>query len=321
MSSPGSIVIRYCTFNNAFVTLRSVGYSRIENCQFSSDENSAVIIEGLPPITRPRPISRPVEDWMTCNGIDSLGLEDLYDLSVADGDVGARNTFKSMPDKGIQPQSNKFPPLPVKLTNGQTIANNGSQVTVLTNDLSQTKSPHGIGCDSHPRRYYLDTQCRDVVRSIHGCVIRNNCFCVGKGAVLVRRRGHAWIEGNEIGRLSHGVRCLTGAKVVILNNRIHDCGTSGIFFRERSTGLVAGNHIYGNKEAGADIRSGSDPILQHNHIHSGKRSGVVILDRGKGVIRDNDIYDNKEAGVYILYRGNPIVKYVTNTLICIILYM
>lgn len=127
--------------------------------------------------------------------------------------------------------------------------------------------------------------------------------------MLVRRRGHAWIEGNEIGRLSHGVKCLAGAKVIILNNRIHNCGTSGIFFRERSTGLVAGNHIYGNKEAGADIRSGSDPILQHNHIHSGKRSGVVILDRGKGVIRDNDIYDNKEAGVYILYRGNPIVKH------------
>lgn len=304
MSSPGSIVIRYCAFNNAFVTLRSVGFSRIENCQFSTDETSAVIIEGLPPISRQRPISRPVEEWMTSNGIDSLGLEDLYDLSVVDGDAGTKNGIKAMPGKGIEPQNEKFPPVPVKLPGGQMRGNSGSQLTVLTNDLSQP--PLGVSCQT--RRYYLDTQCREVVRSIHGCIIRNNCFCVGKGAVLVRRRGHAWIEGNEIGRLSHGVRCLTGAKVVILNNRIHDCGTSGIFFRERSTGLVAGNHIYSNKEAGADIRSGSDPILQHNHIHRGKRSGVVILDRGKGIIRDNDIYDNKEAGVYILYRGNPIVK-------------
>ena len=300
MSSPGSIVIRYCTFNNAFVTLRSVGFSRIENCQFSTDETSAVIIEGLPPITRQRPISRPVEDWMMSNGIDSLGLEDLYDLSV-DAEAGMKNVLKVMPGKCIEPQNVKCPPMPVKLPDSQI---RGSQVTVLTSDLSQPKSL--LGCQA--RRYYLDTQCREVVRSIHGCIVRNNCFCVGKGAVLVRRRGHAWIDGNEISRLSHGIRCLTGAKVVILNNKIHNCGTSGIFFRDRSTGLVAGNHIYSNKEAGADIRNGSDPILQHNHIHSGKRSGVVVLDRGKGVIRDNDIYDNKEAGVYILYRGNPVVK-------------
>lgn len=243
---------------------------------------------------------------MTSNGIDSLGLEDLYDLSVVDGDQGMKNGAKLMSGKAIEPQKEKCLVPPAKLPDEPMKGHNGSQVTVLTNDLSQTKTSLGVGC--HTRRYYLDAQCREVVRSIHGCIVRKNRFCIGKGAVLVRRRGHAWIEGNEIGRLSHGVRCLTGAKVVILNNRIHDCETSGIFFRERSTGLVAGNHIYSNKEAGTDIRSGSDPILQHNHIHSGKRSGVVILDRGKGIIRDNDIYDNKEAGVYILYRGNPIVK-------------
>ncbi|KAM7442218.1 hypothetical protein ABFA07_008853 [Porites harrisoni] len=307
VSSPGSIVVRYCTFNNACITLRSVGFSRIENCLFSTDETSAVVIEGLPPVTRQRPISRPVEDWMTSNGIDSLGLEDLYDLSVVDGDQGMKNGAKLMSGKAIEPQNEKCLVPPAKLPDEPMKGHNGSQVTVLTNDLSQTKTSLGVGC--HTRRYYLDAQCREVVRSIHGCIVRKNRFCIGKGAVLVRRRGHAWIEGNEIGRLSHGIRCLTGAKVVILNNRIHDCETSGIFFRERSTGLVAGNHIYSNKEAGTDIRSGSDPILQHNHIHSGKRSGVVILDRGKGIIRDNDIYDNKEAGVYILYRGNPIVKH------------
>ncbi|XP_068736044.1 F-box only protein 10-like [Montipora capricornis] len=307
VSSPGSIVIRYCTFNSAFVTLRSVGFSRIENCLFSTDETSAVVIEGLPPVTRQRPISRPVDDWMVSNGINSLGLEDLYDLSVINADANAKNGVKLIPGKGVGPRNEIFPVIPVKSSECQMRTNSDSQVTAFTSDLRQSKSTLGIGCQT--QRHYLDTQCRDVIRSLHGCIIRNNCFGVGKGAVLVRRRGHAWIEGNEISCLSHGIRCLTGAKVVILNNRIHDCSTSGIFFRERSTGLVAGNHIYTNKEAGVDIRSGSDPIVQHNHIHNGKRSGVVILDRGKGIIRDNDIYDNKEAGVYILYRGNPVVKH------------
>ena len=309
VSSPGSIVVRYCTFNNAFLTLRSVGFSRIENCQFSGDESSAIIIEGLPPVTRQRPISRPVEDWMAFNGIVSLGLEDLYDLSVIDEGSVAKTGGKTVMCKGVD---DKLHPASPKLKDCGPKESCGSEVTVLTNDCSQQRAAL-LGHDSTPkRRYHLDTQCREVVRSIHGCIIRNNCFCVGKGAVLVRRRGHAWIEGNEMYRLSHGVRCLTGAKVVILSNRIHDCKTSGIFFRERSTGLVAGNRIYANREAGADIRNGSDPILQHNQIHSGKRSGVVILDRGRGVIKDNDIYDNKEAGVYILYRGNPIVRSVVN---------
>lgn len=303
MSSPGSIVIRYCTFKNAFVTLRSVGFSRIENCQFCSDESSAVVIEGLPPITRQRPISRPLDNWMLSNGISSLGLEDLYDLSVIEND--AKKGAKVI-GNGIGSPNDIFPVIPMKPLECHLKANSENQVNVVTNSVSQSKNPLGLVCQN--QRHYLDTQCREVVRSIHGCIVRNNHFAAGKGAVLVRRRGHAWIEGNEISHLSHGVRCLTGAKVVILKNRIHDCSTSGIFFRERSTGLVAGNHIYSNKEAGADIRSGSDPILQHNHIHSGKRSGVVILDRGKGIIRDNDIYDNKEAGVYILYRGNPVVK-------------
>ncbi|XP_015776225.1 PREDICTED: F-box only protein 10-like [Acropora digitifera] len=308
VSSPGSIVIRYCTFKNAFVTLRSVGFSRIENCQFCSDESSAVVIEGLPPITRQRPISRPLDNWMLSNGISSLGLEDLYDLSVIEND--AKKGAKVI-GNGIGSPNDIFPVIPMKPLECHLKANSENQVNVVTNSVSQSKNPLGLGCQK--QRHYLDTQCREVVRSIHGCIVRNNHFAAGKGAVLVRRRGHAWIEGNEISHLSHGVRCLTGAKVVILKNRIHDCSTSGIFFRERSTGLVAGNHIYSNKEAGADIRSGSDPILQHNHIHSGKRSGVVILDRGKGIIRDNDIYDNKEAGVYILYRGNPVVKLVSNS--------
>lgn len=303
VSSPGSIVIRYCTFINSFITLRSVSFSRIENCEFRSGEMSSIVIEGVPPVTRQRPVSRPVEGWMSTNGVSSLGLEKLYDLSLS-ADSNTKGGAKTS-----DPFQNKIPTSPSEKRNCQSKMSTSSQVTMLTNDCSHPKSPLGESLNSKQRgKYHLDTQCREVIRSINGCIIRKNRFSSGKGGLLVRRRGHAWFEGNELFSLVHGIRCLTGAKVVSLNNTIHDCETSGIFFRERSTGLVAGNFIYSNKEGGVDIRSGSDPILQHNHIHSGKRSGVVVLDRGRGVIRDNDIYDNKEAGVYILYRGNPVVK-------------
>ncbi|KAK3699562.1 hypothetical protein QZH41_014273 [Actinostola sp. cb2023] len=312
VSSPGSVTIRYCTFNHSFIIMRSVGFSRVENCEFVTDETSSIIVEGIPPITRQRPASRPVEGWMTRNGIDSSGLEDLYDLSF----IRIPSNSKIRPKKQSKDSIKDLPSVEsvkkmksdstlLKDHDSQSKGNTDSRVTMVTSSnlksLDKVIAPKG--------KHQLDTQSRDVIRSINGCVIRNNLFKTCRGAVLVRRRGHAWIEGNEMSGLSHGIRCLSGAKIVALYNRIYKCDTSGIFFRERSNGLVAGNDIFENREAGVDIRSGSDPIIQHNGIHSGRRSGVVILDRGKGLVRDNDIYDNAEAGVYILYRGNPVVKH------------
>ncbi|KXJ16742.1 F-box only protein 10 [Exaiptasia diaphana] len=246
---------------------------------------------------------------MRINGIDSSGLEDLYDLSFLRNTSHTRS--KKQSKETVKDQLSSVENVKkVKSGNNslKDLQTKESRVTSMTTSkYSLLKSKD----NSLPKgKHKLDTVSRDIIRSIHGCVIRNNLFKTCRGAVLVRRRGHAWIEGNEMSGvgLSHGIRCISSAKVVALFNRIHNCETSGIFFRESSNGLVAGNVIYENKEAGVDIRSGSNPVLQHNQIHSGKRSGVVILDRGRGLIRDNDIFDNAEAGVYILYRGNPVVK-------------
>ena len=292
-------MICYSSFRSCFVTLRSVGYSRIENCEFKNGDTSAVIVEGLPPITRNRPVSRPINGWMSSCGVHSLGLDYLYDVFPCDYTGTSRSKWRTgfrtagRHEPNFQPSNG----LPLFVTN------RNKNITSITSEITQSGK-----FDPKNEKLQLDSQSRDIVRTVHGCVIRNARFSSCKGAVLVRRRGHVWVEGSEMFELVHGIRCVSGAKLVALNNQIHDCSTSGIFFRDRSVGLVAGNNIYCNKEAGIDIRSGSDPIVQHNSVHSGRRSGVVILDRGKGIIRDNDIYDNKEAGIYILYKGNPTVK-------------
>lgn len=314
VSSPGSVVIRYSSFKSCFVTLKSVGYSRIENCEFKNDDTSAIIVEGLPPISRHRPMSRPIDGWLSSDTDHSLGLGYLYDIVAYDDSAASRSRWRTGFRNVGRHESNFQPSIGLpsftrtQSKNMKTTNSNGSQVTMVTNDFSDPSIPLIKKFNPDKKRLQLDSQSRDIVRTMHGCVIRNTRFSSGKGAVLVRRRGHVWVEGSEMFGLVHGIRCVSGAKLVAINNQIHDCSTSGIFFRERSLGLVAGNNIYCNKEAGIDIRSGSDPIVQHNDIHSGRRSGVVILDRGKGIIRDNEIYDNKEAGIYILYKGNPVVK-------------
>ncbi|XP_032333903.1 F-box only protein 10 isoform X5 [Camelus ferus] len=97
-------------------------------------------------------------------------------------------------------------------------------------------------------------------------------------------------------------------KIIMLRNHIHHCRASGIFLRLEGGGLIAGNNIYHNAEAGVDIRKKSNPLILCNQIHHGLRSGIVVLGNGKGIIRNNQIFSNKEAGIYILYHGNPVVS-------------
>ena len=156
----------------------------------------------------------------------------------------------------------------------------------------------------------VDADTITVLNSIRGIIFTNNKVEGGRGGVSVSRSGQAWIEGNMFTGLVYGIRCMQSSRAVILNNTISSCDTSAVFMREHSSGLVAGNHIFDNFEAGIDLRSNSNPIIQQNFIYSGKRSGIVCLDNSRGIIRNNEIYNNKEAGVYILYKGNPSVMYV-----------
>ncbi|KAL3891640.1 hypothetical protein ACJMK2_003892 [Sinanodonta woodiana] len=154
-----------------------------------------------------------------------------------------------------------------------------------------------------------DTSMTKMLKDVRGCLIRRCRITQSKGGLMVSLQGHATIMECEINGVGYGIRCIQNSQVVVLKNEIHHCRTSGIFMRLAATGLITGNDIHSNCEAGIDIRKNADPIVQCNRIHHGKRSGVVVLGSGRGQIRHNDIYQNKEAGVYILYRGSPVVSH------------
>ncbi|XP_052234525.1 F-box only protein 10-like isoform X2 [Dreissena polymorpha] len=153
-----------------------------------------------------------------------------------------------------------------------------------------------------------DNDMRKVLSDVRGCLVHKCRITQSKGAVMVSMQAHAIIMECEINSVGYGIRCIQNSMTVVLKNEIHHCRTSAVFMRLAASGLVTGNDIHSNCEAGIDIRKNADPIVQCNRIHHGKRSGVVVLGSGRGQIRHNDIYQNKEAGVYILYRGNPTVS-------------
>lgn len=157
-------------------------------------------------------------------------------------------------------------------------------------------------------RITADAAVNKVTDEVRGCLIHRCRMSLCKGGVMVSLQAHAIISHCDINSVGYGIRCIQNARVIILKNEIHHCRTSGVFMRLAASGLVAGNDIHSNCEAGIDIRKNADPLVISNRIHHGKRSGVVVLGSGRGQIRNNEIYQNKEAGLYILYRGNPTVS-------------
>ncbi|KAL5013734.1 hypothetical protein ScPMuIL_008004 [Solemya velum] len=153
-----------------------------------------------------------------------------------------------------------------------------------------------------------DHAMRKMLGEVRGCLIRHCCMSGSKGGLMASLQAQAIITDCEVSSVGYGIRCIQNSKVIILKNEIHHCKTSGVFMRLSASGLLAGNDIHSNCEAGVDIRKNADPIVQCNRIHHGKRSGIVVLGSGRGQIKHNDIYQNKEAGIYILYRGNPTVS-------------
>ncbi|XP_048730149.1 F-box only protein 10-like isoform X2 [Ostrea edulis] len=157
-------------------------------------------------------------------------------------------------------------------------------------------------------RITADTAVNKMIDEVRGCLIHQCRMSLCKGGVMVSLQAHAVISHCDINSVGYGIRCIQNARVIILKNEIHHCRTSGVFMRLAASGLVAGNDIHSNCEAGIDIRKNADPLVISNRIHHGKRSGIVVLGSGRGQIRNNEIYQNKEAGLYILYRGNPTVS-------------
>ncbi|XP_047623910.1 F-box only protein 10 isoform X2 [Phacochoerus africanus] len=168
--------------------------------------------------------------------------------------------------------------------------------------------PSCLVLNSLQQELQRDREAMALASSVQGCLIRKCLFQDGKGGVFVCSYGRAKMEGNVFRNLTYAVRCIHNSKVVVLRNHIHHCRASGIFLRLEGGGLIAGNNIDHNAEAGIDIRKKSNPLILCNQIHHGLRSGIVVLGNGKGIIRNNQIFSNKEAGIYILYHGNPIVS-------------
>ncbi|KAF6124316.1 F-box protein 10 [Phyllostomus discolor] len=121
--------------------------------------------------------------------------------------------------------------------------------------------PSCLVLNSLQQELQKDKEAMALASSVQGCLIRKCLFRDGKGGVFVCSYGRAKMEGNVFRNLTYAVRCIHNSKIVMLRNDIHRCRASGIFLRLEGGGLIAGNNIYHNAEAGVDIRKKSNPLI------------------------------------------------------------
>lgn len=300
ITAPGIVDIRSCTFTTAFVNLQGVGYSSITNCEFKPDRFAIFVEEPLFQFhLRPPRTMDEVGGWVAA--LNEKKFDEYYCRHIKEK-CRKRNGDKEM--KKSKSFLSCITESDLSLSDSDASEVRSKTKSCLSRK-SRVNSLGSLKSDNGTEKETVDAQTKVLLKAIQGVVIRNIKVTGGKGGVTLCRMGQAWIENSTFSNLSYGIRCLQNSKCVVLNNKIHSCDTTGIFIRDHSVALIAGNQIFANGEAGIDIRSSANPLIEHNEIHSGRRSGIVCLDHGKGVIRENDIYNNKEAGIYILHKGCP----------------
>ncbi|CAL1533195.1 unnamed protein product, partial [Lymnaea stagnalis] len=321
LQSPSTVHIKFCTFRHTTVILQNMNASIIENCEFSQSSSANIIIEGHPKEYKSwtysflrdrtyaiyqqnrslhRKKSQSDEILSDSSSEDDLStLNELEDsaLEASDGD-DAQDDLSSTSSDSSQANSLNY-------SNSEDNLSSSEDSVIMLPHLQEMHADQSdlASLDMKAEVESINSECQ-----VQGCLIHQCRMNHSKGGVVISLQAHAIISECDISNVGYGIRCIQNARVVILKNKIHHCRTSGIFMRLAASGLVAGNDIHSNNEAGIDIRKSADPLVQYNQIHHGKRSGVVVLGSGRGRIKKNDIYCNAEAGVYVLFGGNPTIS-------------
>jgi len=242
--SPGSITVFNCTFTSSFINLQGVGYSSITSSDFTPNRVAILIEEPLFQFpVRPSILPEHVGGWMAAS--NEKAFTEYYSSCIKGG-CSKRNIQPEVSSKSVLPPSST--PVLIDSDYSDTEENN----TTRTNDNKKKNriNSSSTNKDKEQDDSVLDSNTRTVLKTAQGVIINNVRISNGWGGITVCRMGQAWIENSSFHNLAYGIRCLHNSKCVILNNKIHSCETTGIFLREHSTGLVAGNQIFANGEAG-----------------------------------------------------------------------
>ena len=243
--SPGIVTITGCSFTAAFINLQGIGYSSISCCEFTPNCFAILVEEPLFQFMhRPSVIPEYVGGWV--DAVNEKRFEEFYKQCIKGGSLKRKTTSEL---QKIQSSASPAYDSDYSITDSESDTAKTGRPWSKKNRVNSLKSLDNSAKDGEETPV-LDSNVKQLISSLQGVIIRNIKVSNGRGGITVCRMGRAWIENSTFHDLAYGIRCLQNSKCVILNNKIHSCDTTGIFMRDHSCGLVAGNQVFSNGEAG-----------------------------------------------------------------------
>lgn len=133
---------------------------------------------------------------------------------------------------------------------------------------------------------------------------KGDCACVDISQGLLELEDCTISSQDQVCVAIHG-----NADPRLRRNRIHESGlSSGILIYEDGQGTLEENEIFGNAQAGVEIRGKGRPTLRRNLISRNRWSGVRIRECGGGTFEENDLRGNIQGAWEISEECKPNLK-------------
>ncbi|XP_040436424.1 F-box only protein 10-like isoform X2 [Falco naumanni] len=311
--APGTCQVKFCTFAQSSIHLRSVALCVLENCEFIGSENASVIVEGYPSSDR---------NW-ACKHLAMLAKScaaSVWEPSPAGCPVAKQDGWGEsllepvrMCEIVIGEERSSF----ISTVGAQALLGSAQEDTEFRENLQAAKEEEYLALDSNSSDSDLSSDDEEDARAAYKLPYQAHSLSHTLADVTDSRlqsdRLHALQTDLKLKSLQQELQqdkeaqsLASSLQGCIIRQCLFRDGKGGILIYSRGQAKLEGS-IFRHLTYAVRCIQNSKVIMLRNDIHHCKASGIFLRLLAGGLIADNNIHSNCEAGVDIRKGANPLV--------------
>ncbi|XP_040434727.1 F-box only protein 10-like [Falco naumanni] len=331
--APGTCQVKFCTFAQSSIHLRSVALCVLENCEFIGSENASVIVEGYPSSDR---------NW-ACKHLAMLAKScaaSVWEPSPAGCPVAKQDGWGEsllepvrMCEIVIGEERSSF----ISTVGAQALLGSAQEDTEFRENLQAAKEEEYLALDSNSSDSDLSSDDEEDARAAYKLPYQAHSLSHTLADVTDSRlqsdRLHALQTDLKLKSLQQELQqdkeaqsLASSLQGCIIRQCLFRDGKGGILIYSRGQAKLEGSifrHLtyavrcIQNSKPGGNGAISSNPAagnflffsyLSGNHIFQGLAAGIAVNENGRGQITGNIICENQWGGVDIRHGGDPILR-------------
>ena len=185
---------------------------------------------------------------------------------------------------------------------------------VMTNCVVSNANKAGIVCGGAETVLLVDrSNIRDCQTGVHiyqdaNPVISKTTIVQCGTGVVVTDNGRGCIVDSTLSlNKKPGILTNSGGNPVVVNTKIVDGNSNGLFARTNGRGVVVDCEIAKNLFPGIASCEEGRPYVVGTKVREGKNAGIFVYDNGSGLFVGCQLRENTMPGVEVRQTGNPIL--------------